>query len=90
MEHKKTGKALGARKFLSLLKKKNIKPMKIFCFGDNLSDYAMHTELIKKGIDSTFIFVNDPTNLKGKDLTKVEFTTKPFFSFHQITLFESR
>jgi len=74
VENKFVGKALGAKRFVMLLQEKDIEPEGFICFGDSVSDYDMHEELVRLGKNSKFVFVGDKARLIEKDLKDVVFT----------------
>lgn len=78
VENINVGKALGARKFVEFLDKKEIKPVEFMCFGDSVSDYDMYEELKIMEKKVKFIFVGGEKYLLGKNTNEVEFTDKLF------------
>lgn len=72
IQHKNSGKSLGARRILEWLKRKGIKPQTFITFGDNRSDFEMAEELQKDGYSVQFVFV-------GKDKTLAENKNYPVF-----------
>ena len=78
IENVRAGKALGARRFVELLQKRGIDPKKYFGFGDSTSDYDMHEELQRLGINAQFVFVGEPEYLAGKLPKGVIFTKQPY------------
>lgn len=78
VENINVGKALGARKFVEFLDKKEIEPIEYICFGDSVSDYDMYEELKTMKKKVRFVFVGGEKYLSGKDTNEVEFTDKLF------------
>lgn len=74
IQNKHVGKALGARKFVEIMKERGIDPQKYLCFGDSASDHEMFEELLRLGKQTQFIFVGGREHLTGKDLDGVIFT----------------
>jgi hypothetical protein len=60
-----SGKALGVDRFIEFMRSRNIafKDASFTTFGDSNSDVAMAEELARRGLDTTFVFVGDPTKL---------------------------
>jgi hydroxymethylpyrimidine pyrophosphatase-like HAD family hydrolase len=74
IENKLVGKALGAKKFVSLLQERKIDPEEYICFGDTASDYDMYKELRNLEKKSQLVFVGGREQLTDKDLEGVTFT----------------
>lgn len=63
IEHKHVGKALGAKRFLTFLKERGLKPEQFYCFGDTTTDIEMADELAQRGKDVTFVYTGDKTKV---------------------------
>ncbi len=63
IEHTHVGKALGAKRFLTFLKERDLKPEQFYCFGDTTTDFEMADELQKRGEDVTFVYTGDKERL---------------------------
>lgn len=70
IEHKHVGKALGAKRFLTFLKERDLQPEQFYCFGDTITDIEMADALQKRGEDVTLVYTGDK-----KQLGKI---TKPY------------
>lgn len=62
IENRHVGKALGSKKFLEILKDRNVNPANITAFGDSSSDFDMLDPLRESGIPTVFVFVGKDTS----------------------------
>jgi hypothetical protein len=65
IESPHVGKALGAERFMQLLKDRDVvyKKASFTAYGDSPSDVAMADELERRGLKVTFVFLGDPAKL---------------------------
>lgn len=74
LDNVRVGKALGAHKFVDLLRAKRIEPRAFLGFGDSASDYEMYQELKRLGKQAQFVFVGGREHLAGKPEEGIIFT----------------
>lgn len=72
IENSHVGKALGAQKFLKILKEKNKLPGYITAFGDSNSDLEMIPPLRESGISTKFVFVGITSHEEREDIVTTE------------------
>ncbi len=77
IQHKNSGKGLGASRVLDWAKSKNATFKHFFAFGDTKGDIAMAQTLHEEGHDITFIFTGKKEALEGE---KLSFSCKIFDS----------
>jgi hypothetical protein len=61
------GQALGADRFLQLLRDRGIAPKQFKAFGSSASDIRMADELQRRGHQVEFVYVGEPDQLSGTD-----------------------
>lgn len=66
VENVNVGKSLGVKKFLRMLKEKDVFPNQFICFGDSPSDLDMLKELKKQGKKTIFIYVGEKEQIKSQ------------------------
>lgn len=60
-------KAFAAKRVLTWLKQKGIKPQQFIAFGDSASDLEMAEEIHSRGLPVEFVFVGDSTKIQGQN-----------------------
>lgn len=78
IQHKDSGKHLGARHILDWLKSRNINPAHFITIGDSVSDLEMADELFSQGKSVEFWYVNPSKPLDVKKPYPVKVSTKEF------------
>jgi len=78
IQHKDSGKHLGARHILDWLKSKNLNPNHFVTVGDSLSDLEMADELNSQGKSVEFWYVNPNKKLDANKLYPIKTSSKEF------------